>query len=112
MTRRAYFEDLYPGFLRDAFAYYFKSIVCNPVRLEGSQKLQICSTFNEIPLKDIMRTSEISNSNHFYCLDHVARKDGEQRSAGLQQYFIAQARGKSWRNGEDYFPEIISRFRS
>ena len=39
---------------------------------------------------------------------YMARRDGEQRSAVLQQHFIAQRRDKSWPNGVADFPKIIS----
>ena len=40
----------------------------------------------------------------------MARKDGEQRSAVVQQYFIELHRGKSWRNGQAPFQEIARKY--
>ena len=44
------------------------------------------------------------------CHFHMARKDGDAFHR-LEQYFIAQRRGKSWRNGDEYFPKIFSQNR-
>ena len=59
------------------------------------------------PCRGLSAGKALSTTND----EHMACKDGEQRSAVLQQHFIAHRRGKSCSNGVAPFPKFISQNR-